>query len=316
MKSLEEQREEVLSGGKKFKRTVQYEKHRVLINSAILVAILVAVLGVGLWASLYRWNVSSDVVYNVTRVLPLRVASVDGEPVRFSDFLMQYRSSIRVIERQEGPIGNDEEGREIRNHFRRASLDNAQMNAFARGLARNLEIEVTREQEDALLLEHRLGGSVSEESFMRMVRDNYGLSMSEYRRLFVYFPLLRRAVAVEIDTSAREVVAMLNERIHRDGSNFETVAEEHPELLTESSGGLIDVWTADGGRAAVANSLEVGHASEAFLANDGSGWFIVKLLDRQGSQVSYLSIFVPLLELDRRFNEIRENGGIREYIDF
>jgi hypothetical protein len=222
---------------------------------------------------------------------------------------------MKVIERQEGiPEGEGE--KEMRRFMMRGSLDNAQMNAYAMKLGKELGLKVTREQEDALLLEHRLGGSVSEESLARMVRDNYGLSMSEYRRLFIYMPLMRRAVAVEIDQQARETVARLQGGILADGSNFETVMEENTDLPAESSGGLIDIWTADGGRAAVANRLEVGAVSEPFLANDGGGYYFVKLLEKSGAQVSYISIFVPLTELEYQFNQIKEKGGIREYISF
>ena len=184
-KTLEETREQVLAGGKKFKRPVQYEKHRILINSAILTTLLVLVLGGLLYLSLYHLNSSNDVVYNITRLLPLNVAKVDGAPVRFADYLAQYRSSELVISLQEGVPGG-EEGVEMRNYLRRASLDNAEMNAYAVQRAGDLGLFVTREQEEAMLLEHRRGGTVSEEGFARLVRENYGLSMSEYRRLFVH----------------------------------------------------------------------------------------------------------------------------------
>jgi hypothetical protein len=77
----------------------------------------------------------------------------------------------------------------------------------------------------------------------------------------------------------------------------------------------VDVMNLDGGRAVMAHDLDIGQISEPFLSNSGDGYYFVKLLDKDDMRVSYLSMKVPLQELQRRIDAFRDENRIKEYIE-
>ena len=104
--TVAEHREKVLAGGRKLKYPLQYTKRKlvrntILISLGALVAFVVLV-----WVQLYVWRDTSEWAYRVTRVVPVPVAQIDGEYVRYSDYLLYYRSTVAVLENQ-GRSGDD-----------------------------------------------------------------------------------------------------------------------------------------------------------------------------------------------------------------
>ncbi|MCL2085427.1 SurA N-terminal domain-containing protein, partial [Candidatus Saccharibacteria bacterium] len=202
--NIHKHRKAILKNGRKFKFPVQYLQHRVIINTIIIGVLVLAVIsGVSYW-QLYHMHNTGDVLYGITRILPLNAARIDGHPVRFSDYLASYRSSVAVIERQEGELPNTPETAARLMELRREAMDTALENAFALGLARELGISISREEIEEQLVRQRntTGAEVSEASFGKIIRDNFNLSLAEYKRLFIELPLYRSRVAVEIDEHA------------------------------------------------------------------------------------------------------------------
>ena len=95
--TVAEYREQILASGRKFKYPVQYTKRRLITNALIIGALaLVIFCGVTYWA-LYSVKTTSTFFYRLTQVIPLPVANVDGEPVRYSDYLLGFKSSQTYI---------------------------------------------------------------------------------------------------------------------------------------------------------------------------------------------------------------------------
>ncbi|MDR0887399.1 MAG: SurA N-terminal domain-containing protein, partial [Candidatus Nomurabacteria bacterium] len=142
--NIHKHRKAILRNGRKFKFPVQYLQHRVIINTIIIgfLAILI-VAGVGGW-QLYFMKNTGDVLYGITRVLPLSVAKIDKWSVKYSDYLMLYRSSIAVIERQEGKLQETAENAERLKMYKRLALDTAEENALTMGLAKDMGVSVAR----------------------------------------------------------------------------------------------------------------------------------------------------------------------------
>ena len=99
---VEERREEVLATGRKFKYPLQWARHRIVINTILIALVVIAMIVIGGYLALYRIGMTDELLFRVTRVIPVPVATVDGDDVRFSDYLMFYRSSMTSIERQSG----------------------------------------------------------------------------------------------------------------------------------------------------------------------------------------------------------------------
>lgn len=313
---VEERREEVLAQGRKFKYPLQYTKHRVIINTVIVGLIaLVAMIAIG-WAMLYKIQDTGNMIYRVTQVFPVPVAEVDGEKVRYSDYLMIYRSNLQTSEQQDGLLNVNEDAGAMREMYKEAAMRAAVEYTYAIKLGKELGVEVTEKEIDNAFDEHRKVGGVerSEESFLKIVRDNFGMSKSEYRRM-LYLTLMKSKVAQEVDTHAQEVAAQVEQMLAENGGDLYAVMEALGENVEyEETGRLVDNMNVDGGRANEAMKLEVGTVSGKFLSTNGDAYYFVKLNEKTDTQVNYASLKITFTEFDLKVAELYENGLVKEYI--
>lgn len=314
---VEERREEVLSKGRKFKYPMQYAKHKLVVNT-VIVAVVAIVLMIAMgWAMLYKFQDTSDMIYRVTQVVPVPVASVDGEWVRYSDYLMIYRSNLLTAEQQGGQLGTSAEADAVRTMYKQAALQAAVEYTYALKLAKELGLTVTNEEIDQAFDEHRKVGGVerSEESFLKIVSDNFGMSKAEYRRM-LYLTLMKAKVEQAIDKNAEQVALAIEQSLAENGNDLAATAEALGAAVEyEETGGLVKNTNVDGGRSAMASTLEVGAVSARFLSSNGDGYYYVKLLDKTDSEVSYASIKVSFMEFAEQVVALYETGKVKGYIE-
>ena len=318
--NLEESREEILAKGKKFKYPFQYAKHRVVINTMLIgIAVLVAFVVVG-WAELYKVQSTSEVAFRFTKVLHLPVAKVDGATVRYSDYLMLYRSSIASIEYQQGKFDDSDDSKRQLNHYKRQALSSAEDYAYALAKLNEAGKSVTNEEVDEVIENHRTinGERRSDEAFRGIIRDNFGLSISEYRRL-VLLSLAKKKYSAEFDKRAQEVIADVRNKMVENGGDAQAAAGDYTSdglAVVENTDGMVDVSNLDGGRAAKAAELEnSGDISEPFVSRNGDGYYIVKLNSKDGDKVNYTSVWVRFTEFDALMTKNREENKVTEYIE-
>lgn len=314
---VEERREEVLSKGRKFKYPLQWTRHRIVINTILIAFVVLALLTVGGWLALYRLNMTDELLFRITEIIPVSVANVDGEKVRFSDYLMFYRSSIVSVERQSGNSNIEGSFEDLRTEYKRAALSEAEEYAYALKLARELEIDVSDSEVETEFERHRKVGGIdrSEESFAKILEDNFGLSKAEYKRM-LYLTLIKAKVEMEIDENANAVSKKI-EQLLREGNSYKDIAETlGGAVIYEETGGLVDSKNIDGGRAAEALKLEAGGETGRFVSMNGDGYYFVKLINKTATEVNFVSLRVPFSEFDTRFAKLRESGDIKEYIEF
>ena len=137
-----ERREEVLATGRKFKYPLQWTKHRIVINTILISVVVIAVIIMAIWLALYRLNMTDDLLFRITKVVPLPVATVDSEDVRFSDYLTFYRSSITSIERQSGSQFDESSAEQLKAEYKRAALTESEDYTYAVKLAKEKGIKV------------------------------------------------------------------------------------------------------------------------------------------------------------------------------
>lgn len=313
---VEERREEVLSKGRKFKYPLQHAKYKVVIYTVIIAVLAVVLLVVAGGFSLYKAQTTSDMMYRVASVLQLPVGEIDGEKVKYGDYLLMYRSSLWPVEQQNGKLTDSEEDQQVRAEYKRAAMDRAEEYAYAEKLAREQGITVTDEEVGAVFDEHRKvdGTERSEEAFLKIIADNLGVSKDEYRRM-LYLNLLKAKVMAETDTEATRVSDQVEKLIAENG-DFAAVATELGESIQyEETGGLVDSKNIDGGRAAAAAKLQPGEISRRFVSSTGDGYYYVKLIDKNGEKVNYASIKVPFKEFADKVQQLRDEGKVAEYIE-
>ncbi|MBR2996867.1 peptidyl-prolyl cis-trans isomerase [Candidatus Saccharibacteria bacterium] len=313
---LEERREKVLAKGRKFKYPLQYAKHKLVFNTIIITLFAIVLVVVAGWLMLYKTQTTSEVLYRATQVLPVSVANVDGKEVKYSDYLMIYRSSLQTVEQQSGKLGDDEDANAVRNEYKRASLDNAEEYTYAMKLAEERGITVSDEEIAEEFNKHLNMGGVerSEESFLKILHDNFGMTKNEYERM-LKMSLLKYKVMVEIDENAEKIDKKVQKLLQEKGGDMAAVAEELGEAVQyEETGGLVDNKNIDGGRATTAQTLKPGEISERFISTSGDGYYYIKLISKTDTQVNYASIKVPFAKFDEDMKNLRDNGGVREYI--
>lgn len=312
---LDERRKEVLSKGKKFRYPMQHAKHRLVLITVVIAILALVVAGVTGWALLYKMRDTGDVLYRLTRVIPVPVAEIDGEKVRYSDYLMIYRSSITPVERQ-GSAGSLADFEGMKDYYKRGALNSAEDFAAAIKFAREMGITVSDAEVDEAFNEHRTTGGTdrSKDSFLKVLSDNFGMNESEYKRL-LYLNLLKTKVAKEMDKEAAETAARVEKLLVEDG-NFERVqAELGDKIVLEQTGQMVSIMNVDGGRAEKAATLNKGAISERFVSDNGDGYYFVKLVEKNDKEVSYVSIKVPFTTLNSKISQMRKDGKVKEYID-
>ena len=317
LEKVEERREEVLATGRKFKYPLQWTKHRVVINTILISLVTIGLLAVGGWLALYKMQMTDELLYRITQILPVPVAEVDGEKVRFSDYLMFYRSSIQSISRQSTQTQTEEDLENMKEQFKADALSKAEMYTFAMKLARENGVTVSDEEVKNEFERHRQIGSVdrSEAGFLKIIKDNFGLSKDEYNRM-IYLTLLKAKVDEKIDENANEVSREVEKLLaEKDGSFKGVIGEIGNKVIYEETNGMVSNKNVDGGRADAASRLNIGEQSGRFVSMNGDGYYYVKLVDKNAAEVNFVSIKIEFTEFTKRLDAVREAGKIKEFIE-
>ncbi len=317
-KNIEESREEILAKGKKFKYPFQYAKHRLMFNTILIGLVAIAAFVFVGWYQLYKAQSTSEVVYRFTKVFGLSVAEIDNIKVRFSDYLMLYRSSITSVERQQGAFDNSEESKQQKEFYKRQALNLAEDYSFAMAKLAEANDPVTNEEIDEVIENHKLidGEKRSNEAFEGIVHDNFGLSMKDYRRL-IMLTLAKKKASIKFDEEAKKTIEEIKTILAAD-SDFEKVAKKFEGNDTVGYEIIEDVESTnlDNGRAEKAASLEKnGDISDYFVSRSGDGYYIVKLIAKEENKVSYASISVRFNWVDNEMAKLRKDGHVKEKID-
>jgi len=319
--TVAEHRERILAGGRRFKYPMQYARHRLVINTIIIAIVTILLLVLLVWQQLYMAQNTSSFFYRITRVIPVPVASVDGEWARYSDYLMQYSSTAHYLREKEQIDLGTEDGKRQLDYMKRRSMDNVVASAYAQKIARERNITVSDEQVDEVIAQGRTttNGEISQEVYDASIRDLFGWEPDE-SRASIRANLVRQEVAYAVDDDARalrdEAAAMVGKEKNPD---FDEIARElgddGGEQASAGVSGLVPRTNRDGGLSQAAAELEEGDVSSAIRTTTGDGYYFVKLLEKNDTQVSYSFLRIPLSAFNDQLAELKEKGGVTEYID-
>jgi hypothetical protein len=318
--TVAEHRERILAGGRRFKYPMQYARHRLVFTTIVitLVALLLIIL-VGWW-QLYSAQNTNTFFYRVTRVVPLSVASVDGESVQYSDYLMYYNSSAHYLRQTEQVNFNSRDGRLANAHIKRKSMDIAIANSYALKLARELDIKVSQQRIDQVTDDDRntSTGRISQETYDASALNILGWTPSEYRH-DTKSRLIRQDVAYAIDQTAKQQQEKATLLIQKDKAiDFNLLAKElggqGDAKVTAALSGLVPQTNQDGGLAAAALKLQKDGISSPIRTSAGDGYYYVKQLEKTATQVSYAYLRIPLTEFNKRLETLKKENKIKEFI--
>lgn len=314
--TVAEHREKVLAGGRKFKYPVQYQRHKLVVNTIIIgvtALVLLTVLG---WYLLYVAQDTSKLIYRITQLIPVRVATVDGEPVAYSEYLLRYRSSIFYMQKQDAINLSTADGKRQAAYYQRQELTNAERSAYVAKLAREKKISVSDKEVDDFIKKDIDARSVSLNAYEKTVLNSYyDWSLDEYRGI-VRGELLKRKVSFAVDSKAQEKANTLLSRVSA-GEDFATLAKDvSDDEITKTSGGDSGVLPTDSldadGLIATAQKLEKDQVSGLIRGVDS--YYLIKLVSKSSDSVEYRVIKIKLTLFDEKFSSLKDQGKIKEYI--
>jgi len=317
--TVAEHRERVLAGGRRFKYPMQYARHRLVINTIIISVVALLLIMLMVWWQLYPAQNTSTFFYRITRVVPLPVAMIDGQPVSYGDYLMGFRSQEHYLQYKEGVDLYAKENKSQLDLIKRQSLDDAIADTYATKLAKQANITVSpKEVDDAIKLQRQSrDGETSEDTYYAIVLDHFNWTPDEVR-LITARKLLHQKVAYDIDTTATKLKDQVSEAL-KTQSDFDKIAATIQPIdgvkVEPSVTPLVPSNNQDGGLAEQASKLELNQVSPIFRSTSGDGYYVVKLLQKDNNgRISYASLKVPLTVFDKRLEALKTSHKISEFI--
>lgn len=330
--NISEHREDILAKGRKLKYPMQYSKKRLIVISIVVVVAAVTTFGLWLNNALYKQQQTGDFFFSVTKILPLNVASVDGQPVRYQDYLRRLRADVHYYLNHEHRSFNSDEGEVELNYHKRKDLDVAEKAAYVEYLAEQNDISVSMDEVDAEIAAMREANGETEEGLISTLESYYGWSMSDYR-LTTHDQMLEQAVSYAIDNEAKETADEVLEQLQA-GADFSVVAgngtsgdttqqtgsvSSAQTLPNVQNGGTITAKTTDQdptGVVQAVSKLSVGELTEVgkMRSNNTNYYYIARLDAKDGEDIQYSLILIKLTKLDDDFAKLRADGKIEEYI--
>jgi hypothetical protein len=317
--NIEEHREKALESGRKFKYPLHIARHKILINAAIVFAVALVAFVAMSWWMLYRVQDTSDFYYTATRVIPVPVANVDGQDVRYGDYMRRVRASIYYLEKQDNRDLSTEDGQRELEHTRRYNMDESERVALAYKIAGEKKLSISDEAVEVSVqatLDAGAGGSISLRAYENSLRRYFGWSLNDYRHI-VRDRLMLRAASFAIDDAAHERANEAKRRLNV-GEDFAAVAGEmSDDDVTKTQGGNVGLVSVDNvdrdGLTAAAQAMNIGQISNIIEGMDA--FYIIKLNEKTDNTVTYSLIKIALGEFDKRFDQIKSDGKITEYIE-
>jgi hypothetical protein len=316
--TIAEHRQRILAGGRRFKYPVQYARHRLVINAIILSVVAIVIVGIVGWQQLYVAQNSSTFMYRVTKVLPLPIASVDGQQVPYSDYLLKYLSAVHYLQEKEQVDLTTTDGKRQVTYVKQQAMQDSIADAYAVKLASSLHISISDDELQTFLAEQRQSsdGVVSEQTYDAVILDYYGWTPTEYQYA-TKEKLLLQKVSYAIDTTASSLVTSIGAQVAAPNSNFQSIVSgvgANPTKVSYGTSGLVPKTNEDGGLAAAASNLTKGEVSSVIKSTTGDGYYFIRLLDSNSTQVNYEFIQIPLTVFNAELKQLTDQGKVKEYI--
>ncbi len=318
--TIEQHREHILAGGRKFKYPIQYARHKLVINAILISTTAIVIALVVGWWQLYPAQNTSQFMYHVTKVIPVPIAYIDGQPVLYSDYLMKYLSSIHYLERKEQINIKTDDGKRQVEYVKQKSMEYVLDNAYAAKLASKYSVSISASELDAYLkdLRQSSAGEISEQTNNAVILDYYGWTPDEYRYM-VGKELLRQKVSYAMDKNALKTADIVKSALIKSP---ESGFKEMSASISKSSGtktsfglsGWVPKTNQDGGLALQASKLKKSEISPVIKSTTGEGYYAIRLLDSNSSQVNYEYINVPMTAFTNSLNSIEKNGKVTKFI--
>ena len=309
--TVAQHREKVLAGGRKLKYPMQYTRNKLVRNAVVISIVAVIVLSVAVWAQLYIFKDTSDLAQRITRVLPLPIAKIDGESVRYSNYLLYHRSTVAVLE---GRTKTSSSTASDRMRFQRQqSINRAVEDAYAKKIARDKNITIADERVSEIVERQRKESGLSEEAYTSVIKDQLNWTMDEMREAMEN-TLLRQEVSFSIDSKAADLAHSVGDDLNK-GASFADVAKKLEGKVEYRADVVVPKDNSDGGLSDAALKLDVGKKSGAIKLLEGDGYYFIMRQESGPDSVAYSYIKVPLTEFQKQLESLKSSGKLKVFVN-
>jgi len=313
-------REAVLSGARRFIYPLKASKHRIAIISSSIIAIVLVVFMVLSWYLLYQRQSIGEFAYRISQVIPFPVARVDGQFVRYEEYLFELRQNVHYLINQENVDFATPEGRSQLEGLKQQSIEKVVDSVIIRQLADEKGITVTdHEVEEQINLIRSSGGiGDSSQTLEDTLEDFYGWDLGDLKRVIKAQVLKQKLVPIFDPVAKVQAQEVLDDI--KNGENFARAAKAHSEdEFTKDNGGefgYIFRSNTDIPPQIVEKAFSLGENEVADdLVETLFGWHIVKNLKyRSDNEALIAHILIRFEDASSFINNRKDMLDISRYI--
>jgi parvulin-like peptidyl-prolyl isomerase len=146
----------------------------------------------------------------------------------------------------------------------------------------------------------------------------YGWTSEDYRAA-VGHSILRARVSFAVDTDAANQVKKAETLVKETDGNFAKVAEQLKNSpggkVTAGQSGLVNnVSTFAGLQVSEVAKFEKGKTSGVLKSTTDDGYYFVKVVDKNDTQVNFVFLHVPLTKFAKDLEALKKDNKITEYV--
>ena len=235
--TLAEHREDVLSSARKYIYPLKHSKHRIVLISSGLFAILAVVFFVYCGVALYKFQSNNSFLYGVTRVIPFPIAKVGPSYVSYENYLFQLRHYEHYYESQQQVNFNSVAGKEQLASYKQQAMQQIITDAYVKQLASKNHVNVSNQEVtneiDLVRSEDRLGSNNKE--LTAVLNQFWGWSINDFQTELKQ-ELLAQKVVSTLDTATHIRAQAALDALH-SGTAFATVASQYSDDTTTKGNG-------------------------------------------------------------------------------
>ncbi len=317
--TVAEHREAVLSSARKYIYPLKHSKHRVVRTSLMLLVAVLVLFMAYCGAALYKFQSTSEFIYDVSRVIPFPVAKVRSTYVSYESYLFELRRNMHYYQTQQGANFSNKDGKAQLKLLKEQALNQVILDAYVQQLANKYDVSVSNGTVNAEVLlvrnENRLGSS--NRDFNEVLSEFWGWNQADFKRELKE-QLLQQAVVARLDTATDSRAESVLEQL-RQGADFSTLASQYSDdLSTKANGGEYPTpITPDDTNLAPAITAELFQLKPGQISgivNTGYTLEILKVLDGDSSSVHAAHIQFTFQPISVYVNPLKATEKLHTYI--
>jgi hypothetical protein len=237
--TVAEHREAVLSGARKYIYPLQHSKRRIVRISISLLILALMTFFVYCGVGLYKLQLTTGFIYDVTRVVPFPVAKAGPSLVGYESYLFELRRNMHYYETQQRTNFATRDGKVQLQRLKQQAMNEAVTNAYTKQLAVKNHVSVSNQEVDAEVQlvrdQNRLGSS--DRVFKDVLNEFWGWSVDDFKRELKQ-QLLQQKVASALDTVTQNRAAAVLQQLQGGADLATLAAQSSDDVATRTTGGL------------------------------------------------------------------------------